>query len=367
MVGIHLGDAYVYIFFWFFVLFKAIKVLTTTWLVGSDNCKTSIVDFHRSCSNCSYDLCLTCCREIRNGSLQGGAEELIVEYVDRGKAYMHGGKPFQGMTRPKRATKQSIKSIAMNPESIDANPESIDRNPESIDMNPESIDRSPANPESVDRSPANEVSLKSEWKMMDNGSIPCASCGSGLLELKYILPRNLVSDLEKRAEEIANKYELFDVPASPTQRCSCFNSVGDVCIDNNKLRRAASREDQDDNYLYCPTAKEIQHGDLAHFQKHWVKGEPVIVRNVAELSSGLSWEPLVMCRALREKTNSRVLKGLGHLEVKAVDCMDWCEVSFITFFCINLYKFFITRILGTFFLLVEIEIYSIAIWRMRIA
>ncbi|KAI8022382.1 Lysine-specific demethylase JMJ25 [Camellia lanceoleosa] len=35
-------------------------------------CKTSVVDFHRSCPNCFYDLCLTCCREVRDGHLQGG-------------------------------------------------------------------------------------------------------------------------------------------------------------------------------------------------------------------------------------------------------------------------------------------------------
>ncbi|KAK1370731.1 hypothetical protein POM88_036823 [Heracleum sosnowskyi] len=29
-----------------------------------NNCKTSIVDFHRSCANCLYDLCLICCREL---------------------------------------------------------------------------------------------------------------------------------------------------------------------------------------------------------------------------------------------------------------------------------------------------------------
>ncbi|KAM1018953.1 hypothetical protein ACFX13_041116 [Malus domestica] len=29
-----------------------------------NNCKTSIFDFHRICPKCSYDLCLTCCREI---------------------------------------------------------------------------------------------------------------------------------------------------------------------------------------------------------------------------------------------------------------------------------------------------------------
>ncbi|XP_040366412.1 uncharacterized protein LOC112175955 isoform X1 [Rosa chinensis] len=32
-----------------------------------NNCSTSIFDFHRSCPKCGYDLCLSCCREIRDG------------------------------------------------------------------------------------------------------------------------------------------------------------------------------------------------------------------------------------------------------------------------------------------------------------
>ncbi|XP_044955740.1 uncharacterized protein LOC123406318 isoform X2 [Hordeum vulgare subsp. vulgare] len=38
-----------------------------------NNCRTSIVDFHRSCTKCSYDLCLICCRELRLGRCPGGA------------------------------------------------------------------------------------------------------------------------------------------------------------------------------------------------------------------------------------------------------------------------------------------------------
>ncbi|TKW01723.1 hypothetical protein SEVIR_8G197725v4 [Setaria viridis] len=32
-----------------------------------NNCRTSIVDFHRSCNKCSYDICLSCCRELCQG------------------------------------------------------------------------------------------------------------------------------------------------------------------------------------------------------------------------------------------------------------------------------------------------------------
>ncbi|KAL9158598.1 hypothetical protein ABFS82_08G079100 [Erythranthe guttata] len=31
------------------------------------NCKSSVFDIHRSCPNCSYKLCVSCCQEIRNG------------------------------------------------------------------------------------------------------------------------------------------------------------------------------------------------------------------------------------------------------------------------------------------------------------
>lgn len=56
----------------------------------SDNCKTGIVDLHRSCPKCSYDLCLTCCQELREGRLQGGADGVIMQYVDYGPEYLHG-------------------------------------------------------------------------------------------------------------------------------------------------------------------------------------------------------------------------------------------------------------------------------------
>ncbi|KAF6141924.1 hypothetical protein GIB67_037892 [Kingdonia uniflora] len=46
-------------------------------------CKTSIFDYHRSCSNCSYDLCIRCCQEIRKGCLKGGTEEVNVKYIKR--------------------------------------------------------------------------------------------------------------------------------------------------------------------------------------------------------------------------------------------------------------------------------------------
>ncbi|KAL5171310.1 Lysine-specific demethylase JMJ25 [Glycine soja] len=52
------------------------------------------------------------------------------------------------------------------------------------------------------------------------------------------------------------------------------------------------------------------------------QGEPVIVSNVLECTSGLSWESLVMWRALRHVTNT---KHGQHLAEKTIDCLDWTE------------------------------------------
>ncbi|MCL7022328.1 hypothetical protein MKW94_018094 [Papaver nudicaule] len=265
--------------------------------VYCDNCQTLIVDLHRSCSNCSYDLCLSCCREIRDGALPGGAVKITEEYVDRGKPYMHA------------ETLEPSKGPAI----------------------------SYIHAEKAKPSKSQARLLKraiNEWKIMDTGSVSCASCSSGLLKLKYILPENWVSELVNRAEQMSNQSIHFDDPATPTQQGFYFNSVANVDNESSKLTRGASRKGQNDNYLYCPKAEEIQHGDMENFQNHWVKGEPVVVRNVQKLTSGLSWEPNVMCRALREKTTSKLMKGSSHLVVKAVDCMDLreVEVKIIDFF-----------------------------------
>jgi lysine-specific demethylase 3 len=55
-----------------------------------------------------------------------------------------------------------------------------------------------------------------------------------------------------------------------------------------------------------------------------LKGQPVIVRDVLELTSGLSWEPMVMWRALREKKDKDEPERLS---VTALECLSWSEVT----------------------------------------
>ncbi|XP_019149745.1 PREDICTED: lysine-specific demethylase JMJ25-like isoform X2 [Ipomoea nil] len=279
-----------------------------------NNCRTSIFDFHRSCSKCSYDLCLTCCQELRNGDLKGSEKEVAVEYIDNGLDYLHGetnsGTAMKGSSK-RRVDFKVIEDVELKSESKPIDTEEKLFLPK----------------------PAGDCCL--QWSSGENGDIPCppgnrGGCNEGSLVLKHLLGENYISELLAKAEEIAKTCKLDEFSGDSQQTCSCLKSVNKNDL-RNVLCKAASRKDSDDNYLYFPKAKDIQHEDLKHFQWHWRKGEPVIVGNVLETTSGLSWEPRVMQRAFRQK------RSQNHsflLDVIAVNCLDWCEVQ------INISKFF---------------------------
>ncbi|KAK5772295.1 lysine-specific demethylase JMJ26-like [Gossypium arboreum] len=252
-----------------------------------NNCKTSIVDLHRVCPKCSYELCLTCCWEIRGKCLRSG-DKMVQRYLDRGRAYLHGGEPL-------------------------------------------SLDK-----EKNKTSSRKHVKLPSEWQVKGNGDIPCpveklGGCGHKCLELKCMLPANWVSMLKIKAERLVKLHKLDNGLGTLTGHCSCLfdNEIGVV---NEAIQEHSSNE-----RLYSPLAKDLQQGDLEHFQWHWIKGEPVIVRNVHELTSGLSWEPMVLWRAFRDISSK---KGSSNVNVKAIDCLDLCEVE------LNIHKFFMGYLEG---------------------
>ncbi|CAN4083742.1 unnamed protein product [Withania somnifera] len=241
--------------------------------VYCNNCSTSIVDLHRSCPDCSYELCLSCCQDLREGKFPGNSYEAVYQYTDRGSDYMHGGDPL-----PENLHNMEIQQDQSKPIT---------------------------------------------WVANYDGNIMCApvemgGCGNYVLELKHLLPKNWISTLEAKAERILIQCN-FSQP---------------ICgMDDPELHRAASRAGSDDNCLYSTTAKDAMEDDaLLHFRRHWAKGEPVIVRNVLEHTSGLSWEPMVMWRALCESTDSKILTSMS--EVKAIDCLADCQVQ------INTRKFF---------------------------
>ncbi|CAM8942881.1 unnamed protein product [Rhodiola kirilowii] len=241
-----------------------------------DYCKTSLVDFHRSCSNCSFELCVACCRELRDGSIKKNDKECVFQYADRGMDYIHGFK--------------QRKSV------------------------------------SVDASPNDKSKVRSSWMANKNGSIPCppaamGGCGAGILGLRCMLPNDTVTDVVNDAEMAMFIHELKDETKPSLKNCSCFDERGCIVANNGTLSKAACREDSFDNYLYCPTT-QLQDVALDHFQSHWRKGQPVVVRNVLEISLGLSWEPMVMWRAFRQMNK---MDKDRLLDVTVLDCLDWQE------------------------------------------
>uniref|UniRef100_A0A0E0CDS1 JmjC domain-containing protein n=1 Tax=Oryza meridionalis TaxID=40149 RepID=A0A0E0CDS1_9ORYZ len=261
-----------------------------------DNCRTSIVDFHRSCKSGHYDLCLSCCQELRQGLTTGTVVtcDTAVDVPEiEGKEGLQEGSSHSSAVGQGASDQQNDRLIGSAASSEDCTPSLI-------------------------------------WRAKSNGSIPCppnaGGCGDCLLELRCLFKENFISDLLDKVNSVVNKETEQELGGS---RCSCFTESGEV--NNETSRKSACREDSNDNYIYCPTAREVQSGALDHFQQHWLNGQPVIVRDVLELTSGLSWEPMVMWRALREKRDK---KEHERLSVIALDCLTWFEVD------INIHMFF---------------------------
>ncbi|CAN8308833.1 unnamed protein product [Cochlearia groenlandica] len=167
----------------------------------------------------------------------------------------------------------------------------------------------------------------SNWKLNSDGSIPClpdecGGCGTSTLELRRLCKTDWVEKLITNAEEVTLQFRTPDVGIA--HECtSCTTNVDSI------RRQAAFRKNSHDNFLYSPNAVDLREDDIAHFQSHWMRREPVIVRNVLEKTSGLSWEPMVMWRAFRDMNPKVKCKG-GAKSLRALDCVDWCEVEINT-------------------------------------
>ncbi|KZV31024.1 hypothetical protein F511_18128 [Dorcoceras hygrometricum] len=252
--------------------------------VYCNNCETSIVNIHRSCPNpnCSYDICLDCCQELRKDLLPGAIQEPTV------------------------------------PRSSDGT--------------------------NLEITPANGIleNVFPEWKAKFDGNIPCppkehGGCGTENLELRRILEAHWVEKLIRITEGLIKSYQVSDVGFSGKCSLCVTASPSQEDLVSCDVRQSASRECGQDNFLYCPNAIHLGDAEFEHFQMHWRKGEPVIVRNALAKASGLSWEPMVMLRAFRNA--SKKLKEETFC-VKAIDCLDWCEVE------INIRQFFEGYLVG---------------------
>ncbi|KAF6158174.1 hypothetical protein GIB67_014968 [Kingdonia uniflora] len=111
--------------------------------------------------------------------------------------------------------------------------------------------------------------------MKENGMISCppkelGGCGCRLLDIKCMFPKSWGLELNMKAEVIAERYKLHDFSRVSTQ-------------------------------------------------------SPVIVGDALDMASGLSWDPMILSRALRKKKTSKVFKNQPHLEETAIDCLLWSE------------------------------------------
>lgn len=240
----------------------------------SNFCRIPIIDYHWHCSHCAYDVCLHCCRDLREASTAGVKGEVvdnkIVEEIQDRETKLEQPKPSK--VRLKLSDKFS------------------------------------------------------NWKANSDGSIPCPpkeydGCGYSALSLTRIFKMNWVAKLVKNVEEMVSGCRVNDAV-----------SLEKTGHDDPSLCQYSHREDSD-NFLYCPSSEDLKSEGIGSFKKHWFRGEPVIVKQVFDSSSVSSWDPMVIWRGIRETADEK-LKDENR-SVKAIDCFDWSEVSSNSF-CIYL-------------------------------
>ncbi|KAI8548002.1 hypothetical protein RHMOL_Rhmol07G0238400 [Rhododendron molle] len=230
-----------------------------------DCCRVSIIDYHRHCANCSYDLCLSCCKDLREASILGV----------KGESENH----IDGEIDQKTTVTEQVKPSKLMLKSSDKFP---------------------------------------NWKANSNASIPCppkeyGGCGCLSLTLKRIFKMNWVAKLVKNSEEMVSGCKVNDDVVSPQETTGL----------NSGLCQYAHREDSDDNFLYCSTSNDIKAKGIRDFRKHWSQGEPVIVKEVCDGMSG--WDPMVIWKGIRETTEEKMKDD--NRTVKAIDCLDRSEIS----------------------------------------
>ncbi|KAK7400466.1 hypothetical protein VNO78_11674 [Psophocarpus tetragonolobus] len=244
-----------------------------------NHCKTPILDLHRSCPSCSYSLCSSCCQELSQGKTSWEINSSMFKRPDKMKAC--------SVSESHTVDEKALSSGNLN-----------------------------------------DTSILSEWTNC-NGiySLSCpptelGGCGNNHLELRSVFPSSWIQEMEAKAEEIVCSYD-FPETSDKSSSCSlCFDT--DHSTNRYKqLQEAALREDSNDNYLFCPTVLDISGDNFEHFQKHWGKGHPIVVRDVLQSTSYLSWDPLIMFCTYLEQSITRYERNKGLLE----SCLDWWEVE----------------------------------------
>uniref|UniRef100_A0ACD5WYD3 Uncharacterized protein n=1 Tax=Avena sativa TaxID=4498 RepID=A0ACD5WYD3_AVESA len=254
-----------------------------------DFCKVPVFDYHRHCPRCLYDLCLDCCRDIR------GSNPVRGEYAE-GKGH----------------TVDRNKDILSNKARLE---------PSVANVNDKSF------PQPID---VNDIGLRSlfpTWRISNDGTITCGpheagGCGSSKLVLRRIFKINWIGKLVKSSQEMVNGCKAHDLENG----CSCCNagrrsdSTGQHSLG---LSKCSNSDGIDGNSVYSPVLENLKYEGIVHFRKHWINGEPVIIRNAFEPSLSSSWDPLSIWRGIQEIMEEKMDENAI---VKAVDCSNQSEV-----------------------------------------
>ncbi|EEE59049.1 hypothetical protein OsJ_10820 [Oryza sativa Japonica Group] len=255
-----------------------------------DFCKVPVFDYHRHCPRCLYDLCLDCCRDIR-----------------RSRTSVARGEYAEGRVVD-RSKDTSNKRARMEPSAESANDKSVPqrRDIKNIDIR----------------------SLFPTWRVNNDGSITCGpheagGCGSSKLVLRRIFKINWISKLVKNSEEMVNgcKVHVLENGCSSCNDGRTLELTGhrnfgvSTCSNNGGIDRFC---------VFSPVLEDLKSEGIIHFRKHWIKGEPVVIRNAFEPSLSSSWDPLNIWRGIQEIMDEEVDDDVI---VKAVDCSNQAEVD----------------------------------------
>ncbi|XP_017223213.1 lysine-specific demethylase JMJ28 [Daucus carota subsp. sativus] len=257
-------------------------------ILGGDNliccnCNTSIVDYHRSCTRCSYKLCISCCHKFRQGKISGDLKENKIMYPYRKRACTSNDK-LPSDRKKNSSVKQDSKSVAAS-------------------------------------------TLSQNWNVYKDGRISCppkdlGGCGGNIsLDLRCLYPFGWDKELEASVKDIISKHD--------SRNASNFGSCCSLCRKTSNqgnrsklLLETAKRDDSNENFLYHPNVQDFHVERLGHFQTHWGKGQPVIVQSVIQVSANRNWDPVTMFCTYLGKVLAKKVDSVASTERNYLDCFE---------------------------------------------
>ncbi|KAM3313318.1 hypothetical protein ACQJBY_032747 [Aegilops geniculata] len=256
-----------------------------------DFCKVPVFDYHRHCPRCLYDLCLDCCRDIRRSQTN----------VVRGE-YAESKGPVVETNKDSASDRARLE-------------------PSAASVNDKLF------PQPID---ANDIGIRSlfpTWRVNNDGSITCGpheagGCGSSKLVLRRIFKINWIGKLVKSSQEMVNGCKAHDLE-NGCSSCNDSRRLDSIGRHNFGLSKCSDSDGIDGNSVYSSVLENLKYEGIAHFRKHWINGEPVIIRNAFEPSLSSSWDPLSIWRGIQEIMDEKLDENAI---VKAVDCSNQSEV-----------------------------------------